>query len=196
MTIHRATGKRRGISGKKPDPEVLAILLADPKQVERFWSKVIVAGPDECWEWVGRRHKFGYGVFRLKDHPYRAHRIALMLKTQAIIPVGLLSLHSCDNRACCNPKHLRAGTGYDNMMDAITRKRFPWLKTQDVQPPPRPRRHRRDEKYKRLIIRFAPDDLKQVKAAAASRSMSTAEFVRWCVAEQIAKTSKQLSQEQ
>ncbi len=32
-------------------------------------------------------------------------------------------LHSCDNRRCCNPKHLREGTNDDNMQDMWERKR-------------------------------------------------------------------------
>lgn len=39
------------------------------------------------------------------------------------IPVGLFILHSCDNRGCVNPAHLRPGTHDDNMLDKMTRGR-------------------------------------------------------------------------
>ena len=31
------------------------------KEEERFWSKVKIATPDECWEWQDFCDKFGYG---------------------------------------------------------------------------------------------------------------------------------------
>jgi len=36
----------------------------------------------------------------------------------------MMILHSCDNRKCCNPNHLRAGTGKDNYRDALERNRL------------------------------------------------------------------------
>jgi hypothetical protein len=34
-------------------------------------------------------------------------------------------LHTCDNRACCNPDHLYAGTPNQNTYDRLNRKRSP-----------------------------------------------------------------------
>jgi hypothetical protein len=39
------------------------------------------------------------------------------------IPAGFYALHHCDNPACCNPKHLRAGTQQDNGRDMTSRNR-------------------------------------------------------------------------
>jgi hypothetical protein len=39
------------------------------------------------------------------------------------IPQGMVIRHSCDNRACINPKHLLLGTQKDNIQDAIRRDR-------------------------------------------------------------------------
>jgi hypothetical protein len=33
-------------------------------------------------------------------------------------------LHTCDNRACCNPRHLYIGTQKDNMQDRERRNRM------------------------------------------------------------------------
>ncbi len=56
-----------------------------------------------------------------------AHQFAALLE---IGPSnGRYVLHSCDNRICCNPAHLRYGTQRDNVHDAISRQRH-------VNPPP------------------------------------------------------------
>lgn len=37
---------------------------------------------------------------------------------------GHLACHTCDNRPCCNPRHLYRGTRQDNARDATTRGRY------------------------------------------------------------------------
>lgn len=91
--------------------------------MERFWSKVAIGLPDECWTW--RAGKVGeYGVFRLDGTSVRAHRVALQLKLGRSIRVGYLACHTCDNPPCCNPAHLYEGTRQDNANDAWRRHRF------------------------------------------------------------------------
>jgi len=88
---------------------------------DRFWSKVKKNGNRDCWEWQGKRN-YGYGLFSLRGETVRAHRMAYTLAVGPI-PEGLLILHSCDNRACVNPAHLRLGTQKDNMCDRDDRNR-------------------------------------------------------------------------
>lgn len=36
--------------------------LANMDPSERFWQRVNIAGPDDCWEWKQSRSRFGYGL--------------------------------------------------------------------------------------------------------------------------------------
>ena len=89
--------------------------------MERFWSKVCIEGPNDCWEWQAFTHN-GYGRFFIEGKAQRAHRVAWELY-HGTTPIKYI-LHSCDNRGCVNPNHLRQGTRKDNTADAISRDRF------------------------------------------------------------------------
>jgi hypothetical protein len=39
------------------------------------------------------------------------------------IPEGMVVMHICDNRICCNPHHLKLGTQQDNLKDMNIKKR-------------------------------------------------------------------------
>jgi hypothetical protein len=84
----------------------------------KFWSKVSVRGPKDCWCWLEHVDKDGYPPFRLRGHRYKAARVALFLATGAD-PGELLACHRCNNPRCCNPSHLYAGTCSDNLQQAV-----------------------------------------------------------------------------
>lgn len=79
-------------------------------------------GPNACWEWPGADNGAGYGYVRIGGKSFLVHRLSYE-RVNGRVPDGLLVLHSCDNRRCCNPAHLRVGDYADNMRDAVERGR-------------------------------------------------------------------------
>ena len=71
---------------------------------ESFWLRIDKKSPDECWLWIGKLSNAGYG----------AHR-KVYKSLHGAIPKGLVIMHLCNNRACCNPAHLKLGTYSENI---------------------------------------------------------------------------------
>lgn len=89
---------------------------------DRFWSRVDVRGPDECWLWKGGSRVRGYGGLVFEGKNRQSHQVAFRLTHGFYAPY---LRHSCDNPPCCNPAHLIEGTHTDNMGDAARRGRMP-----------------------------------------------------------------------
>ena len=89
-----------------------------------FWAHVKRATPDECWEWQLSLMGKGYGQLVYKQKHYLTHRLAFFL-THGFWPKGIL-MHSCDNRSCCNPRHLCDATHQANNDDMIRKGRAWW----------------------------------------------------------------------
>lgn len=85
---------------------------------DKFWEKVAVGAPDECWEWKAGKDVSGYGTFSINGRTQHASRAAWII-THGSIPEGLHILHSCNNPGCVNPAHLRPGTDKENVDDCI-----------------------------------------------------------------------------
>ena len=107
-------------------PKTILPLLEGPigrLREMRFWSKVDMRGPDECWLWQGSRNPHGYGKFKIASYELvTASRMAL-ISTKREEPAGLHVLHHCDTPRCCNPAHLYFGTVAQNNADKIRRGR-------------------------------------------------------------------------
>lgn len=91
-------------------------------EIARFWSKVDVCSPGQCWDWQAGKYASGYGQFKTRGRSYKAPRVAYAIATGKD-PGELNVLHTCDNRPCCNPKHLWRGTLGDNNRDRAAKGR-------------------------------------------------------------------------
>lgn len=92
----------------------------------RFWSKVVVRGPDDCWLWQGAKtiyDKRGYGHISVDGKLKVAHHVAWYLE-YGVWPEDKL-LHRCDTPLCVNTAHLFEGTQIDNMADMKAKGREP-----------------------------------------------------------------------
>ena len=120
---------RAEVSAKRPRPASLWGGVMDSFS-KRFWDRVNIGAPDECWKWTGETTSNGYGryVTRYAKPNSRtgAHRIAWML-SYGEIQAGLCVCHKCDNPPCCNPAHLWIGTHRDNTLDAFKKGRRKYI---------------------------------------------------------------------
>ncbi len=96
------------------------------------WKNIDVRGDDECWPWRGVLNTGGgYGYIGIAGGKYMAHRVVYALTNPGSIewkaPENKQSkefvLHSCDNRKCCNPRHMSLGNYRDNNQDASRKGR-------------------------------------------------------------------------
>jgi len=97
-----------------------------PSIEERFWSKVDIREPDECWPWTAaprnKRSQRNYGAFWLNGRHHPANKIAWELKN-GLMPQGMFACHRCDNPSCCNPSHIFPGTTQENTADKVRKGR-------------------------------------------------------------------------
>jgi len=102
---------------------------------ESFWGRVDKGDLDDCWDWTGSKNTSGYGNLQWHGRVVQAHRVAYWLTYGGDRPETKFRepgwpsryrrfvLHRCDNRTCCNPRHLFLGSMSANMRDAYKKGR-------------------------------------------------------------------------
>lgn len=110
------------MTGRRTFAAALDLTGADDNFRARFWSKVDIAGPDECWEWTAYRTSRSYGQFTVRKGFFvTASRVCLAMTTP--LKDGEVACHRCDNPPCVNPAHLFVGTQVDNGLDCVKKGR-------------------------------------------------------------------------
>jgi hypothetical protein len=89
---------------------------------ELFWLKVDKSHPSGCWQWTASRKERGYGQFMHHGKMYRAHRLAWIL-TNGQPPADKELAHSCHNKLCVNPSHMRLASHAENMAESVAARR-------------------------------------------------------------------------
>jgi hypothetical protein len=99
---------------------------ATPGLRKYFWDRVGIpfdTTDEDCWLWVGHIGPDGYGVAAAERIHVRAHQLSFVLHRGPLV-AGTHIAHTCDNRPCVNPNHLRQWLPSQNFADAAAKKRY------------------------------------------------------------------------
>lgn len=90
-----------------------------PTTVGRFWSKVSLPDANGCMLWLGAISPGTlYGSFKsVRTTDSTAHRFSLWLAEGTPPEADMEAAHSCRNRHCVAPAHLRWATRLENVHD-------------------------------------------------------------------------------
>lgn len=82
-----------------------------------FLRQVDASG--SCWLWTGNVHKSGYGYLNHKRKFFYAHKFSKEYSLGRTINPGYECCHSCYNKLCVNPDHIREDTRKSNIIDNV-----------------------------------------------------------------------------
>lgn len=81
-----------------------------------------------CLIWTRSTNGKGYGEIRILNKKFYVHRLVLWNKlgrdNSILTETTLDTMHSCDDRLCCEEQHISAGTRSDNLKDAADKGRM------------------------------------------------------------------------
>lgn len=105
--------------------ETLELSRLTPDHLHQLLEKILylpIALPPEtspCWVWSGDRNSNFYGLFKAGPKLWKTHRLVYQLYHYVQLLPSQHLLHSCHNRLCCSPIHLRVGSHAENMKDKV-----------------------------------------------------------------------------
>jgi hypothetical protein len=76
---------------------------------ERLTPVLVEPKLGECWVWLSRLNRNGYGRLKWEGRDLMAHRLSYEVHVGPI-PDGLVLDHLCRVRCCVNPSHLEPVT--------------------------------------------------------------------------------------
>lgn len=95
---------------------------------DRFMEKIVVDPETGCWNWQAQLSRAGYGRFQTGDGMVEAHRWAYEHFVGPRTP-GRHIHHTCENKRCANPDHLKEVTPRENLHASDTPNRRNAAKT-------------------------------------------------------------------
>ena len=91
------------------------------QDMAEFWSLTNPSGPQGAWEWMGKRDKAGYGIWK----GLLVHRIMYYIAHGELPAHGRVVAHMCFVKHCVNPRHLQDCTKGQNNRHADQWKTMP-----------------------------------------------------------------------
>src|SRR3954464_15356783 len=89
----------------------------DQRLVARLLAKRHLDPATGCWEWQGRRDRWGYGRITVAHRRYAVHRLSAAVFL-GFDPARTLQIRPpCHNPPCFRPDHLRPGIHHENTLD-------------------------------------------------------------------------------
>lgn len=90
---------------------------------------LLIEFSDQCWKWLGKQDRKGYGTIRETIQPHiakdrLAHRLIYRF-VKGVLADHLQLDHLCRNRLCVNPSHLEEVTNQVNAQRGATSKLSP-----------------------------------------------------------------------
>lgn len=119
--------RKKGMSESEQLPtskeNSLAEFSATTSDIKRFWKNVDKGSGQGCWWWLGCAFSGGYGSTFIGKRNRFAHRISFFIHGGVTTADKPNVLHSCHNKLCVNPTHLRAGNDKENVSDRVAANR-------------------------------------------------------------------------
>lgn len=112
--------KQLSANPKRSNEHRVARFRLNGTSLSKYWQEYIkkrIEYNGECWDWTGTISS-SYGHASVKRHPVKAHRLSFWAFKGEPLNQNFI-LHTCNNKKCVNPEHLKEGTIRENILDAI-----------------------------------------------------------------------------